>query len=83
MYSIALNHKILRITYLPLLRECLCMLEVFVPLKLAAKNTSSASTTPSTSPLPKNVLMKSRILYLQEKFVAILISMILTIFLIE
>jgi len=48
------------------------MLEGFVPLKLSAKNTSSASTTPSTYPLPKNVLIQSRILCLQKKLVAML-----------
>lgn len=46
------------------------ILEGFVPLKLSAKNTSSASITPSTYPLPKNVLIQSRILCLQKKLVA-------------
>jgi len=48
------------LTCLPLLRERLSILEGFVPLKLSAKNTSSASITPSTYPLPKNVLIQSR-----------------------
>ena len=50
------------------------MLEGFIPLKLSAKNTSSASTTPSTYPLPKNVLMQSRILCLRKKLVATILA---------